>query len=128
MTAAATIARHHQALLELLKPARVARHDDRLIAVLDAAMAQLAVEGAALRALAEHAVVDTKEHLDAHGRARLALFRMATSPSDSTTVAHALDELRAAFVERPRALAGTLVEHLDAQALARLGEEMESLR
>jgi hypothetical protein len=128
MTAAATIARHHRKLLEVLEPARITRHDDRLIAVLDAAMAQLAVEGAALRALADYAEVDTREHFDAHGRARLALFRMATAPSDSTTMAHALDELRAAFVERPRLLAGTLVEHLDAQALARLGEEMESLR
>jgi hypothetical protein len=128
MTAAATIARHHRTLLELLQPARITRHDDRLIAVLDAAMAQLAVESAALRALAEHAEVDTQEHFDAHGRARLALFRMATSPSDSTAIAHALDELRAAFVERPRSLAGALVQHLDAEALARLGEEMESLR
>ncbi|HEX3345345.1 MAG TPA: hypothetical protein VHS09_12265 [Polyangiaceae bacterium] len=128
MTAAATIARHHKALLDLLEPARVARHDDRLLAVLDAAMAQLAVEGAALRALADHAEVDTREHFDAHGRARLALFRMATSPSDSVTVAHAFDELRAAFVHRTHSLAGTLVEHLDAQALARLGEEMDSLR
>ena len=128
MTAAATIARHHRALLELLQPARVTRHDDRLLAVLDAAMAQLAVEAAALRALADHGVVDTRVHLDAHGRARLALFRMATAPSDSTTMAHALDELRDAFVERPRSLTGALLEHLDAGALARLGEEMESLR
>jgi hypothetical protein len=128
MTATSTIARHHRTLLELLQPAHVMRQDDRLIAVLDAAMAQLAVEGAALRALAEHAGVDTQEHFDAHGRARLALFRMATSPSDSTTIAHALDELRAAFVERPHSLAGALVEHLDAQTLAELGEEMESLR
>ncbi|HEY3816062.1 MAG TPA: hypothetical protein VGL81_02770 [Polyangiaceae bacterium] len=127
MTAAATIARHHEALLELLRPVLVARQDERLIAVLDAAMAQLAVEAAALRALAECAEVDTQEHYDAHGRARLALFRMATSPSDTTTIEHALDELRAAFVDRPRTLAGTLVQHLDADALARLGEEMASL-
>jgi hypothetical protein len=128
MTAAATIARHHNKLLELLEPERITRQDDLLLAVLDAAMAQLAVEGAALRALADFAEVDTQEHFHAHGRARLALFRMATSPSDSTTIARAIEELRAAFVERPRSLAGTLVQHLDAQALARLGEEMESLR
>jgi hypothetical protein len=128
MTAADTIARHHKTLLELLQPARITRQDERLLAVLDAAMAELAVEAAALRALADYVEVDTRSHFDAHGRARLALFRMATSPSDSATVARALDDLREAFVDRPRSLAGALVQHLDAQALARLGEEMESLR
>jgi hypothetical protein len=128
MTAAATITRHHKALLEVLQPSRVVRQDERLLAVLDAAMAQLAVESVALRALAECVEVDTREHLDAHGRARLALFRMATSPSDAATLEDALEELRSAFVERPRSLAGTLVEHLDAPTLARLAEEMESLR
>lgn len=129
MTAAAKIARHHRTLLELLEASPVAaRPDERLVAVLDAAMVQLAVEAAALRALAEVARVDTREHFDAHGRARLALFRMATSPSDSAEVARALDDLRDAFCERPRSLADALVAHLDARTLERLGEEMDALR
>jgi hypothetical protein len=129
MTAAAKIARHQRTLLDLLEPRRAtARQDERLVAVLDAAMIQLAVEAAALRALAEVGRVDTSVHADAHGRARIALFRMATSPSDSAAVARALDELREAFGERPRSLASALVEHLDAQALQRLGEEMDALR
>jgi hypothetical protein len=128
MTAAAAIARHHRILLELLDAGPMkARPDERLIAVLDAAMAQLAVEAAALRALAELTQVDTRVHFDAHGRARLALFRMATSPSDSCAVAQALVDLRDAFDDRPRSLAGALVEHLDAQTLERLGEEMDAL-
>lgn len=129
MTAAARIARHQKTLLELLEAeSTTGRQDECLVAVLDAAMGQLAVESAALRALAEVAHVDTRIHFDAHGRVRLALFRMATSPSDSVAVARALDDLRDAFIERPGALAGALVEHLDAQALARLGEEMDALR
>lgn len=127
MSARATIARQHRMLLELLTSARAgARADDRLVALLDAAMAELALEGAALRALSEHAGVDTREHLDAHGRVRLALFRMATSPSDSCAIARAMDDLREAFADRPRALADALGAHLDASALARLGEEMET--
>lgn len=127
MTAGATIARHHRALLDLLTPARAtARHDERIVALLDAAMAELAVEAAALRALSDHGGIDTRPHLDAHGRARLALFRMATSPSDSAAIARAMDDLRDAFAERPRALADALATHLDAPALARLGEEMET--
>jgi hypothetical protein len=127
MTARATIARHHRTLLDLLAPARpTTRQDDRIVALLDAAMAELALEAAALRALSNHAGVDTREHLDAHGRARLALFRMATSPSDSAAIARALDDLRDAFAERPRVLAEALDAHLDAPTLARLGEEMET--
>jgi hypothetical protein len=126
-TARATIARHHRLLLDLLTPTRTtARQDERIVALLDAAMAQLAVETAAVRALSDHGGIDTREHLDAHGRARLALFRMATSPSDSAAISRALDDLRDAFSERPRVLAEALTAHLDASALARLGEEMET--
>jgi hypothetical protein len=127
MTPGATMARQHRALLDILTRARTgARHDERIVALLDAAMAELAVEAAALRALSDHAEVDTRPHLDAHGRARLALFRMATSPSDSAAITRAMDDLHVAFAERPRALADALATHLDAGALARLGEEMET--
>jgi hypothetical protein len=129
MTAAVEIiSRHHNTLLQLLQPAQLARQDERVIAVLDAAMAQLALEAAALRALADYPQVDTRPHHHAHGRARLALFRMATSPSDSSSVAVALAELREAFAERPRALAGALVEHLDPHELKQLEAEMDALR
>ncbi len=128
MSARATIARHHGELVELLGRARAtARRDDALLALLDAAMAQLAVEGAALRALAERGFAETREHLDAHGRARLALFRMATSPSDSGAIATALEELRDAFADRPRALVDALAANLDSQELARLAEEMATI-
>jgi hypothetical protein len=131
MTADTTIATHHKVLLELLgtlgsAPARPP--DNTLVALLDAAMAQLALEGAALRALAAHGHVDQHEHQAAHGRARLALFRVATSPSDSSTLERAVADLRDAFGERPRALAGALVEHLDTRALAELAQEMSQLR
>jgi hypothetical protein len=131
MTADTTIATHHRALLDLLgmlgsSPARPP--DETVVALLDAAMAQLALEGAALRALAAHGHVDQREHQAAHGRARLALFRVATSPSDSFALERAVEELRDAFGERPRALAGALVEHLDARALAELAREMRELR
>ena len=129
MTAAAKIARHQRALLELLEPGRMTtQHDEKIIAVLDAAMTQLAVESAALRALAACGHVDTSTHADAHGRVRIALFRMATSPSDSLAVAHALEELRQAFGDRPKSLAGALVEHLDEPELERLAREMDALR
>ena len=65
---------------------------------------------------------------DAHGRVRLALFRMATSPSDSLAVAHALEELRQAFGDRPKSLAGALVEHLDEPGARAPGREMDALR
>lgn len=131
MTADTTISSHHRALLDLLgmlgsAPARPP--DETVIALLDAAMAQLALEGAALRALAAHGLVDQREHQAAHGRARLALFRVATSPSDSFALERAVEELRDAFGERPRALAGELAKHLDARALDQLAEEMKELR
>jgi len=128
MTAGTTISRHHETLLDLLEPARARPRDDRIIALLDTAMAQLALEATALRALAEHVEVDLREHQEAHGRARLALFRVATSPSDSSAVDHAMQELRDAFGERPRALVGALARHLDAHALDQLAEELRELR
>jgi hypothetical protein len=131
MTADTTIATHHTALLELLAMLDAAPSmppDGTLIALLDAAMAQLALEGAALRALAEHGHVDLREHQAAHGRARLALFRVATSPSDSLAVERAVEDLRDAFGDRPRVLAGELAKRLDARALDLLAEEMKELR
>jgi hypothetical protein len=99
MKATERIARKHIALLEKLATARAAaREDERVIAVLDAAMAQLAMEAAALRARAEEGgVADPQPHFAAHGRARVALFRMATSPSDSHAFEQALRELADAF-------------------------------
>jgi hypothetical protein len=92
------LARKHVALLEKLASARAAaRNDERVTAVLDAAMAQLATEAAALRARAEEGAGDPRPHFAAHRRARLALFRMATSPSDSGAFEQALRELADAF-------------------------------
>jgi hypothetical protein len=125
--ATATLAVHHRTLFELLAPLRAeARQDERLLAMLDAAMAQLALETAALRVLREHGDVDADEHHAAHGRARVALFRMATSPSDSAIFGSALDELRDVFGERPRRLIARLGERLDAPAMMRLDQAIEA--
>jgi hypothetical protein len=115
-------------LLELLASARAAARDDEgVIAILDAAMAQLAMETMALRALADERIaVDPGPHFAAHKRARLALFRMATSPWDSRAFEHALRELADAFGDRPRQLAAQL-ERLGAPALERLDEELAAL-
>src|SRR5271169_2989953 len=128
MTADTTISIHHRTLLDLLEPARARPPDETIIALLDAAMAQLALEAAALRALEGYGDVDVREHQEAHGRARLALFRVATSPLDSSAVDRAIADLRDAFGERPRVLAGALTRHLDAQELRQLDEEMKALR
>ena len=128
MTADSTITTHHRTLLDLLEPARAHPPDERIIALLDTVMAQLALEATALRALAGHDDVDLREHQEAHGRVRLALFRVATSPSDSSAVDTAIEELRDAFGERPRALVGALAKHLDEHALDQLAEELKGLR
>jgi hypothetical protein len=128
MKAAEEIARRHVALQELLAKARAAaRKDDGVLAILDAAMAQLAIEAAALRALSDAGVaVDPRPHFAAHARARLALFRMATSPSDSSAFEHSLRDLAEAFGDRPHHLAAQL-ERLGGPALARLDEELAAL-
>ncbi len=127
MKATETIARTHGALLELLASARAAaRKDEGVLAILDAAMAQLATEAVALRVLVEDGGVDPRPHFAAHGRARLALFRMATSPSDSGAFEQALLDLADAFGERARQLAAHL-ERLAAPALARLDEELAAI-
>lgn len=125
MKATEQIARRHLKLLELLAAARaaVARKEDGVVAILDAAMAQLAMEAAALRALSAEGIVDLRAHFAAHGRARLALFRMATSPSDSGAFEQALRDLTEAFGDRPRQLAAE-VARLGAAALALLDEEL----
>lgn len=128
MTATTTIERHHHVLLELLAPGGAAgRLEERIVAILDAAMAELAVEAVALRALAAHALEEVRDHFQAHARARLALFRMATSPSDSSAIDQAMRDLGEAFVDRPRALVALLGKHLDPDALALLGAEMEAV-
>ncbi len=94
--------------------------------VIEAVTTQLAVEGAALRALSARDV-HTHVHAIEHARARFALFRFATAPRGSPAFRHAAGDLLDAFRERPYALSLVLAARLEEREQASLAERLELL-
>lgn len=95
--------------------------------VIDAAMAQLAMEEAALDERRVAASIDADRHRAAHLRARLALFRVAASPTDSAGFLRSIHEIAEIFRDRSRELGDALESLGDETAIRRINVELARL-
>jgi hypothetical protein len=114
-------------IADLIAYVRRGTKDDALFDIIPAVSAQLALEEAAVRALCVYRNIDCYEHVMAHARARLSMFRLATAPRDSAVFRQALTDLADVFDERPYALVRVLTATLEEDDRNVLSEELALL-
>jgi hypothetical protein len=114
-------------IVELLAITQNAQRDDSFFDIIPAVSAQLALEEAAIRALCAYTSIDCYEHVMAHARARLSMFRLATARRDSTAFRQAISDLAEIFDERPYALLHALAANLTEEEEAAVVEEMKAI-
>jgi hypothetical protein len=113
--------------VERTRESSAVREAGYVYGVIDAVMTQIALESVVLRALRSRAGFDASAHKAAHSSMRLALFRMATSASESPQFHDSLRAIAHSCHDRGAVLVWAMLHHLEPAQLASVSEVLLDL-